>query len=126
MPSKEDVLRLVEEGRSYEEIGREFGIPPGQAYLVATGVPADGGDTVTRAQRERPGVLPSHTQRLVNAREVQPAVRSDVHEWVRRRAWNDPPMRAAAQARAARKQAAEQARKQAGSHAAEQARGSDR
>ncbi|WP_329100427.1 hypothetical protein OG792_18250 [Micromonospora sp. NBC_01699] len=86
MPSKQQVLRLVDLGHGYPEIGRLLGIPAGQAYLVATGIPADGGDTVTGRQRERPGMLPSHSQRLVNPREVNPSHSERVHEWVRTRA----------------------------------------
>jgi hypothetical protein len=86
MPSKQQVLRLVDLGHGYPEIGRLLDIPAGQAYLVATGIPADGGDTVTGRQRERPGMLPSHSQRLVNPREVNPSHSDRVHEWVRARA----------------------------------------
>ncbi|MEN3611753.1 hypothetical protein AAH979_19615 [Plantactinospora sp. ZYX-F-223] len=89
MASKESVLHLVGLGRSYQEIGAELGIPAGQAYLVGTGIPADGGSTVTRAQRQRPGVLPSRTQVLVNPREVNPMSSRQVHDWMRDRARAD-------------------------------------
>ncbi|MFC6017081.1 hypothetical protein ACFP2T_12810 [Plantactinospora solaniradicis] len=89
MASKAAVLRLVGLGRSYQEIGATLGIPPGQAYLIGTGIPADGGGTVTRAQRERPGILPSRTQRLVNPREAPPPPAEPVHEWMRSRAHGD-------------------------------------
>ncbi|MCK2215732.1 hypothetical protein MF672_018320 [Actinomadura sp. ATCC 31491] len=89
MPSKEQVLRLLAQGHGYDEIAGRLGVPAGRAYLIATGIPADGGDTVTRKQRERPGMLPSHAQRLVNPREVNPTVREDVHAWIRRRAWSE-------------------------------------
>ncbi|SDJ25913.1 hypothetical protein [Nonomuraea jiangxiensis] len=98
MPTKEQVLRLLSRGHDYAEIAELLGIPAGQAYLIATGVAADGGDTVTRAQRDRAGMLPSRSQRLVNPREVSPSARGDVHEWIRRRAWGDSPMQAAAEA----------------------------
>ncbi len=99
MPSKEQVLRLVRQGHDYFEISRELGIPAGQAYLIATGIAADGGDMATRRQRLRPGVLGSHTQRLVNDREVNPTSRDDVRAWARRRAADDAPMQAAKRAR---------------------------
>ncbi|QYC42385.1 hypothetical protein Nocox_23910 [Nonomuraea coxensis DSM 45129] len=89
MPSKEQVLRLLAQGHTYGEIARRLDVPAGQAYLVATGIPADGGGTVTRAQRQRPGMLRAHAQRLVNPRQVNPVVREDVHAWVRRRAWSE-------------------------------------
>ncbi|WP_203861054.1 hypothetical protein [Plantactinospora mayteni] len=89
MASKETVLHLVGLGRSYQEIGATLGIPAGQAYLVGTGIPADGGGTVTRAQRQRPGVLPSRTQALVNPREVNPTTSRRVRDWMRDRARAD-------------------------------------
>ncbi|MBQ1016824.1 hypothetical protein KBX71_02975 [Micromonospora sp. D93] len=92
MPDKDQVLRLLDQGHGYPEVGRILGIPAGQAYLIATGVPADNGDTVTRERRERPGILPSRTQRLVNDREVNPTSSERVHEWVRRRAAEDHQM----------------------------------
>ncbi|MGW4464865.1 hypothetical protein [Micromonospora sp. NPDC004704] len=89
MVSKQQVLELVDLGHGYSEIGRLLGIPAGQAYLVATGIPADGGDTVTGRQRQRPGMLPSHSQRLVNPREMNPSYSERVHEWIRTRAMRD-------------------------------------
>lgn len=45
MPTREQVLRQVEQGRTYEEIAVDLGVRAGQAYLIATGIPADGGGT---------------------------------------------------------------------------------
>jgi hypothetical protein len=73
----------VRAGRSYPEIGRELGIPPGRAYLIATGAPADSSDA-TGIERE--GALPSHAQRLINPREVSITRRPDIQAWVRHRA----------------------------------------
>ncbi|MEW9550516.1 hypothetical protein [Nonomuraea sp. NPDC050783] len=87
MPSKEQVLRLLAEGQGYEEAARRLGIPPGRAYLIATGVPADGSETVVGPRRrDRPGLLPTHPQHLVNPRTVSPTGREDVRAWVRERA----------------------------------------
>ncbi|WP_422768788.1 hypothetical protein ACN28C_18485 [Plantactinospora sp. WMMC1484] len=107
MPDKGQVLRLLEQGHDYPEIARRLGIPAGQAYLIATGVPADNGDGVTREQRDRPGILPSRTQRLVNDREVNPTSSPLVHEWVRRRAAEDRQMQQAAHPDVQRRQAAD-------------------
>jgi hypothetical protein len=95
MSGKDQVLRLLDQGCDYTTAARRLGIPPGQAYLIATGVPADGGDTVTRAQRDRPGFLGSGSQELVNPRQVNPTARTDVHDWIRWRVHTDPQMRAA-------------------------------
>jgi hypothetical protein len=89
MASKRAVLHLVSLGKSYQEIGEKLGIPPGQAYLIATGIPADGGGTVTRAQRRRPGMLPSRTQLLVNPPEAPPPPAEPVLAWLRDRARSD-------------------------------------
>lgn len=85
MPSKQQVLRLLSQGLDYAEIGRRLCVPPGRAYLIATGVPADGSDGVARRQG-REGLLPVRSQQLVNPREVGPVARADVHAWMRRRA----------------------------------------
>jgi hypothetical protein len=108
VPDREQVLRLVAEGVQYEEIGRRLGIAPGQAYLIGTGIPADGGDTVTHAQRDRPGMLSSHSQRLVNPRTTNPTGRQDVREWIRWRVSTDLPMRQAAELRQARQTSEEE------------------
>ncbi len=86
MDEREHILKLVGEGRSYQEVGALLGMPPGRAYLLATGIPADGGDTVTGVQRQRPGMLPSHSQVLVNPHQVNPTSHANVREWMRRRA----------------------------------------
>src|ERR1700758_749970 len=44
VPTRQAALTLVEEGHSYEEAGLRLGVPPGLAYLTATGVPADSSD----------------------------------------------------------------------------------
>ncbi|MFB9469788.1 hypothetical protein [Nonomuraea salmonea] len=67
----EQVLRLVSQGHDDTGSAAALGIPAGQAYLIVTGVAADGwdgsdgvdggdgGDTVTRAERQRLDMLPS-------------------------------------------------------------------
>ncbi|MDX6527588.1 MAG: hypothetical protein QOI43_3099, partial [Gaiellales bacterium] len=39
MPSRAQVDGLLKLGRSYESAGRELGISPGLAFMIATGVP---------------------------------------------------------------------------------------
>lgn len=107
LPGRKQVLRLLAQGCDYDEAGHRLGIPPGQAYLIATGVPADGGDTVTSAQRDRPGMLRSSSQRLVNPNHSNPTAREDVHAWIRWRVRADPQMRDAARRRAAAEAEAE-------------------
>ena len=45
MPTRAQVLALLDEGQSFEAAGQALGIAPGQAYMIATGLPADGSDT---------------------------------------------------------------------------------
>jgi hypothetical protein len=90
MVTREQVLRLVEGGRDYEEAGRQLGISPGLAYMIATGLPADGGDTLAPSETGRPGFLPGSTQHLATqAKPVNPTRSDIVHAWIRQRASAD-------------------------------------
>lgn len=101
MPTKEQVRQLLGDGVDYETVGRALGIPPGQAYLIATGVPADGSDSVPDQDVEqRPGFLPS-SQRLVNPPHENPTSKQSVREWLQRRVAADEQMRTAIRQRAA-------------------------
>lgn len=97
MPTREQVLRALEQGLGYPEIGRLQGIPAGQAYMIATGLPADGGD-VPGGAHSRPGAL-STSQHLVNPPFENPTHKETVTEWIRRRVAADSQMRAAAERR---------------------------
>lgn len=59
MPTRDQVQHLLDQGHDYSEIASRLGMPPGQVYLIGTGMPADGSDTYTDAERQRPGVLPT-------------------------------------------------------------------
>ena len=93
------VLALVEEGVSYEEIGQRLGIRPGLAYLVATGLSADGSDAPSAHAHERPGFRPA-TQQLVNREPTEnPTAKDSVVAWIKRRVAADRQMQEAAAAR---------------------------
>lgn len=94
MATRDQVRALVEQGCDYPEIGRRLGVPPGQAYLIGTGMPADGGDTYTEAERQRPGVLPT-AQHLLGTGAVNPTTKKGVLEWLRAHANADAAMQAA-------------------------------
>ena len=99
MTSRAQVLALVDRGHSYEEIGARLGIAPGLAYLLATGMPADGSDAPSAGLQERRGLLAS-SQHLADPQPADnPTGRSTVHDWVRRRATTDAQMRSAYLAR---------------------------
>lgn len=101
MPTKQQVLSLLEEGHDYQAAAQRLDVPPGQAFLVATGVAADGGDISRPASAARPGVPAASTQHLVFPRvpTVSPTASREVREWMVARAATDAPMRAAARAR---------------------------
>ena len=44
VPTRQQVRALLDQGLDYREVARRLGISPGLAYLIATGLPADGGD----------------------------------------------------------------------------------
>ena len=98
MPTTEQVRRLLEQGLDYPEIARRLGVPPGQAYLIGTGMPADGGDAYTAAERQRPGVLPS-AQHLLGLPTESPTTKTSVLSWIKVRVSADAQMQAAAQQR---------------------------
>ncbi|MBP0461554.1 hypothetical protein [Streptomyces montanisoli] len=97
MPTREQVLRLLDSGLGYEEAARRLGVPAGQAYMIATGLPADGGDTLTDAEARRPGLLSTSSQHLANPQPAEnPTSRTTVARWLKQRAADDEPMRRAA------------------------------
>jgi hypothetical protein len=86
MPSREQVLALLDAGHSYETAGRVLHIPPGQAYLIATGLPADGSDTPHPAEEQGKPLLPGSTQHLVNPPAFNPTRNPKIVRWVQERA----------------------------------------
>lgn len=91
MPTREQVRELLDSGLDYRAAGQRLGIAPGQAYLIATGVPADGSDSVTDQDAQRPGFLPS-SQHLANPPHENPETREQVAAWLRARAAADAQM----------------------------------
>jgi hypothetical protein len=103
VPSKEQVKELIAQGLDYPEIGRRLGVPPGQAYLIGTGTPADGGHSTDEPQ-DRTEAL-SSAQHLANPPHENPTSTQAVHDWIARRVAADEQMRWAGAARKAREQA---------------------
>jgi hypothetical protein len=92
VPSKDQVNALVAQGLDYPEIGRRLAIPAGQAYLIGTGAPADGGHA-------------GNAQHLANPPHDNPTSRQAVHDWIAGRVAADEQMRRAGAARKARQKA---------------------
>ncbi len=86
MPTRGQVLELIELGHSYATAGRALHIPPGQAFMIATGLPADGSDVPAPEEPAAKPVLPGSSQGLVNPPTHMPARNDRVLAWVRERA----------------------------------------
>jgi len=95
MPTRESILTLVRSGLSYPQIGERLGVTPGLAYLIATGLPADGGDAPGWETDERPGALSTSTQHLSNPKSIVPQRDEQTDAWIRERTLADPALRAA-------------------------------
>jgi hypothetical protein len=100
VPTREQVRALLADGLDYADAGRRLGIPAGQAYLIATGQAADGGDAPSDQQDRRGGLLPS-SQHLANPPHENPTGKQVVREWMASRVAADDQMRAAAAQRTA-------------------------
>jgi hypothetical protein len=92
--TRDQVRQLLDNGLDYWAVGDHLGIPPGQAYLIATGVPADGSDTVTDEKARRPDFRPS-SQHLANPPHENPTTKDAVRAWLRARVAADEQMRVA-------------------------------
>ena len=84
MSTREQVRRLLAGGHDYAAVGQALGIAPGQAYLIMTGMPADGGEQ-PRPGDEPEGYLVS-PQHLVYPAVENPTARTVVHRWMAQRA----------------------------------------
>jgi hypothetical protein len=86
MPTRAQVLQLLDAGHSFQTAGRQLGIPPGRAFMIATGLPADRSDN---PHPDEPGarlVPAGSSQDLVNPPAFNPTRGPAVVRWVRTRA----------------------------------------
>ena len=86
MPTRDQVLRLLDSGQTYEMAGRALHIPPGQAFMIATGLPADGSDSPHPDELRDKPVLPGSSQHLVNPPPLNPTRSPRVIAWAQERA----------------------------------------
>lgn len=94
MPSYHEVMQRLRAGRSLEDTGRDLGISPGLVYMLATGIPADGSDTL--GPDEVAIVREATTQHLVGTPVARPTHEGVTLAWVRHRAAADAQMQVAA------------------------------
>jgi iron-sulfur cluster repair protein YtfE (RIC family) len=95
--TREQIRELLERGLDYSAVGQRLGIPPGQAYLIATGRAADEGDA---PPGHPPGALGA-SQHLANPPYENPTSSESVLDWIRAQAAADGPMQEAAGRRTA-------------------------
>ncbi len=86
MPTREQLSELLDQGHSYETAARALNIPAGQAFMIATGLPADGGGALAPKELAQRRVLPGSSQHLIGAPVFNPTRSARVIEWVRERA----------------------------------------
>jgi hypothetical protein len=97
MVTKREVLDLVEAGNSYDDAAARLSISAGLAYMIATGIPADGSDAIAPEDADRPGFLGTSTQHLANPAPVEnPTHHDEVQRWIEARVGADAPMQHAA------------------------------
>ena len=101
MATREQVRRLLADGMDYEAAGRELRIPAGQAYMIATGVPANGSDSVPDQEMARRDDLLPASQHLSNPPHHNPTSKEQVRAWIKGRVAADGQMRAAMRQRTA-------------------------
>jgi hypothetical protein len=86
MASREQVEEHLSRGLTYEEAGRELGIPAGLVFMIATGLPADSSAATTPLELDRRGAPHASTQLLVGPPSHNPTRSESVLRWVRERA----------------------------------------
>ena len=89
MVTRQQVLDRWRQGGGYPSVGRQLGVSAGKAYLIATGIPADGSDSLAPEDHQREGLELGGTQGLLGVphhNPNRPEERSEVMAWVRDRA----------------------------------------
>lgn len=84
--TREQVQELVSSERSWEVTAQQLGVKPGLAFMVGTGIPADGSGVPDLEGRLAGGPALSSPQELVNPRGHNPLRNELVEAWVHGRA----------------------------------------
>jgi Hemerythrin HHE cation binding domain len=103
MPTRDQLVAALRSGDSYEQAAEHFGIPAGQAYMIATGLAADGSDALGPeflARREE-FLIEGGSQHLANPPTDVPTEDEGVLAWIKQRAHADTAMQQSAAARTA-------------------------
>jgi hypothetical protein len=89
MTTRAEVVELLDAGHTYETAARELGVSAGQAFMIATGLAADGSGVPSPEELAGKRVLPGSSQHLVNPPPFNPTRKAHVVAWVRERAQRD-------------------------------------
>lgn len=84
--TRDQICRAVAGGRRWEDAAGSLGLRPGAAFMIATGIPADGSGVPELTGRVCGGEVLSSPQALVNSRGHNPLRNELVEAWVRGRA----------------------------------------
>ena len=95
MATRQEVQDLLDAGLDYEAAGQRLGIPAGQAYLIATGRPADG-SAEPATKDDDGGPEGGSDQPLADPPHHNPTTSQPVRDWMAGRARDDAQMQAAA------------------------------
>ena len=95
MATRKEVEALLDAGLGYEAAARRLGIPAGQAYLIATGQPADG-SAEPAAEDDDGGPGGGSGQPLADPPHHNPTTSPPVRDWMAGRARADAQTRTAA------------------------------
>jgi hemerythrin superfamily protein len=103
MPTRDQVRAELRTGASYEVVADRLKIPPGQAYMIATGLPADGSDVLgpELLERKQEFLFEGSSQHLVHPGAQVSTEDKDVRPWIEQRVAADEPLREAARMRTA-------------------------
>jgi hypothetical protein len=84
--TRDQILELLDSGHAVESVGRRLGLPPGQVFMIANGVPADGSDSRYRDAPTHGEGDTDSPQSLVNPPVGAPNPEAMIARWVRERA----------------------------------------
>jgi hypothetical protein len=84
--TRTQVIAELDAGKGWESAAAALGIPTGLAFMIATGIPADGGGVPELPTLSTAVGPPASPQQFVNHREHNPLSNARVDAWVRMRA----------------------------------------
>ncbi|HTW12669.1 MAG TPA: hypothetical protein VME01_07995 [Solirubrobacteraceae bacterium] len=84
--TRQQLVKLLDEGHNWETAAAELGISPGLAFLLRTGLPADGSGVPSLAGRVEEPLALSNPQSLIGTPAYNPTRKPHIVEWVKQRA----------------------------------------